>query len=43
MDILRYEKVEFDIVMTSSEDIIRTSNSLPEDDWGNRNPNSNDY
>lgn len=41
MDILRYEKIEFDIIEISADDIIRTSNDLPDDDWGGYNSNSN--
>ena len=37
---LKYENVELDIVFTSDEDIITSSNDLPNDDW-NANANGN--
>jgi hypothetical protein len=43
MDIRNYENVELDVV-TVNEDIITSSNDLPEDEWGtgaNSNANAN--
>jgi hypothetical protein len=40
MGILKYENVELDIVSISNEDIITSSNDLPNDDW-NANANAN--
>ena len=45
MDFRKYETVELEIIEISGEDVIRTSNDLPTDDWGtpdqggNANPN----
>ena len=41
-DMLRYENVELEVVLTVNEDIITSSNDLPDDDWSaNSNSNSN--